>query len=67
MRLLSSGQSYISFIETYDELMKETEGTTVTQAAQRGDLPTIYVQISVNHNSFLPKTVRKFKSRTSQC
>jgi len=45
-------------------MKQSSESMTVTRATSRGvPPPTIYAKKSTYYNSFLPKTVREFKSK----
>ena len=55
LRLLSSEENHPVRLLTHDKLMTTRTSMPVTQAAERGDSPSIYAKSSVYHNGFLPK------------
>ena len=64
MHILSKEECHKSLSATYDKLMNDMANTTIiTCAVLRGEPTSISATTSINHNSFLPSTVRDLRDR----
>jgi len=66
MRVLSDESKHQTLVSAYDELTKnKNKYTMYTWAAQRGEPTSIYAASKVYFNSFLPRSVRDLKLRST--